>query len=343
MCHSFKNLAAFALSVLATVLAGCAAPQPCETCGAVAAREYDTVEIHVRHHARRLSSGQFACDSSLPFASLRAKARPEKLMQALLPPRLHSLTDNSQARRATILVGGIHDTYQYFDSWVAPLASADNLVLGWEHDHRATPMAISARLLAHDLADLRAAGIADITIVAHSIGGLVAKGAIDAITRDGRAHTFERLDLHAFGSPWGGFALLDVALRMPGSDAMSRTFGYPMAPELRPASGFLASLAQAMPGNGTLHMYVGMADHVALPLQSASRARHASAEAIAASLTTIDKLAHGDYSRATTLARLVRQVQARPCQTVQTAQTARCTPTLARPHCAEELALAPNH
>jgi hypothetical protein len=220
--------------------------------------------------------------------------------------RLRLLAGDPYARRAIILVAGIHDTYRYFDGWIDALGKGGDAVFGWDHDHRFMTMAQSAAVLAQDIRALGEHGATDIELIAHSIGGLVAKAAIDILSRAGAAPSFDRLDLQALGTPWGGFALVEYALLVPGSTAISKALGYPMAAELQPDSAFLAGLARPMPANGRMHIYVGDADHVALPFMSATRSRYASIEAYASMVTMIEGLGHGDYGRAPVFADVMK-------------------------------------
>lgn len=218
--------------------------------------------------------------------------------------RLQRLAGPDAAFHAYVLVGGIHDTYDYFGLWADTLSAGGRAVFGWNHDHRSSPMAAAAGMLAEDLRILHRSGTGSITLIAHSIGGLVSKGAIDRLEAANDASRFQRLDLHAFGTPWGGFDALRWALSVPGSQMVSTLFGYPMSHELVPGSAYLASLRRAMPGHGKLHLYVGENDRIALPARSGARRRHARIEPYAASVTTIEKLRHNDYSRALSLVAL---------------------------------------
>lgn len=199
---------------------------------------------------------------------------------------------------AVILVGGIHETSHYFDSWVAALASPNTVVMGWNHDHRAMSMRASARLLAGRISDLSAQGITDVTIVAHSMGGLVAKGAIDELSRTGKAKNFVRIEIRAFGTPWGGYTLADLVPVLPWSETISRAIGYPMGPDIGPHSDYMTSLAQPMPANGKLHIYVGTADHIARPEAFRTKARYKSIEARAVTIKDIEGFNHVAYNSA---------------------------------------------
>ncbi len=311
MRHLTKAGAACLSAALLWLIAGCAANPPCADCdyGVGASAENRPARIQTRYQAVH----QADCAKPVPVHAIDAgtHVRHGFMHAAASTARLHLLKGNTQARRVVILVGGIHDNYHYFDNWVPLLASMETLVIGWDHDYRSMTLAGSANLLAQDLARLHQAGIVDVTLVAHSIGGLVTKGAIDGLTRNRQAHAFQRLDLHAFGTPWGGFAIVGMVLKVPGSATMSVALGYPMATELKPGSNYLNSLSKPMPANGRLHLYAGNADHVALPVRSVTRRRYALIEANAASVTTIDGFLHNDYSKSTTLAGMVRQLGAR--------------------------------
>lgn len=206
-----------------------------------------------------------------------------------------SPVDELQITHAVILVGGIHETSHYFDGWVPALAAPDTVVLGWDHDHQTTSMKESARLLARRISELSAQGITDVTIVAHSMGGLVAKGAIDELSRRGEAERFAHLEIRAFGTPWGGYAFADMVPFLPGSETISTAIGYPMGPDIGPHSDYMKNLAQPMPANGELHIYLGTADNIARPEGARTKERYKSIEARAVSVMDIEGFNHVAY------------------------------------------------
>ncbi|MBC8737142.1 alpha/beta hydrolase [Paraburkholderia sp. UCT31] len=199
---------------------------------------------------------------------------------------------------AVILVGGIHDTYHYWDSWKENLNGPDNVVIGYNHDHTKDTMPNSAHELAHLIDGLKEKGITEVTVVAHSMGGLVAKGALDELARDGQAADFKHIDLHTFGTPFGGFALAEPAHLMPGGAAISNAVGFPMGPDIGPGSPYMKSLAQDWPANMDFHMTVGSKDHVALPAASSTHERYNEIEAKAQSITVVEGYQHTDYRNA---------------------------------------------
>lgn len=309
--------AAYLAALLAAPLFGCASYDPCPTSvsssghSGSAARTRTSLPVH---HAVTESSSVGVSGDDLVGAPLSIG-------------QLQPIAGDLRSGHAIILIGGIHDSYHYFDSWVDALSPSGNLILGWDHDHRSMPMADSAEVLAHDIRLLGKAGATHITIVAHSIGGLISKGAIDALAQAGDAQKFTQLDLHALGTPWGGFAVVRVALKVPGSKMLSTLVGYPMAFELVPDSDYLTSLRRPMPANGRLHLYVGGDDTIALPTTSRTKRRYALTEANATTITTIAGFRHNDYGKAPSLASRTRDVggagqqcRDRPCKLVTNLQ-----------------------
>lgn len=68
---------------------------------------------------------------------------------------------------------------------------------------------------AAELRRLAAAGDDDLTVVAHSLGAITMKGALDRLRRpDGHLEGFRRLRLVALGAPWAGVTAADLALHL---------------------------------------------------------------------------------------------------------------------------------
>lgn len=211
---------------------------------------------------------------------------------------LEVLSSGETPHKAVILVGGIHNNYTYFDSWKESLAAKDTVVMGFDHDHQSEPMSKGAHNLAEAIHALHERGIDDVTVVAHSMGGLVSKGALNELARTGESADFKHMELHTFGTPYGGFAAADLALVIPGSTAVSNAIGYPMGPEIGPHSDYMESLAQKWPDNMEFHVYQGTTDKVAAPDASFTKDRYADITSHADSMVLMEGFQHDEYVEA---------------------------------------------
>lgn len=208
---------------------------------------------------------------------------------------------NDGPTRAVIVFGGIYETYHYWDSWLPLLAAPQTNIYGFDHDHTSTDMRTAARLLAGEIAQLADIGIVDVTVIAHSMGGLVAKAALDELVENDNAVKFVRVELRAFGTPWGGFLFAEPAHFLPGSALVSRVIGLPMGPDIGPQSAFMESLDNPLPPNMHLNLYVGSKDGMASPGMYLTRRRYEAIENIAESVTVLEGLGHKDYCNSTAL------------------------------------------
>jgi pimeloyl-ACP methyl ester carboxylesterase len=209
---------------------------------------------------------------------------------------MHLLSGSGDgSTRAVIVFGGIYESYHYWDSWLPSLAAPQTNVYGFDHNHTSTDMRMAAHLLASELGRLNDAGIVNVTIIAHSMGGLVAKAALDELVASGNAAKFARVELYAFGTPWGGFLFAEPAHILPGSVFISHLIGLPMGPDIGPQSGFMQSLSKPLPANMRLNLYVGSEDRMASPGMYLTRKRYDAVEAIAGSVTFLEGLRHKDY------------------------------------------------
>lgn len=233
-----------------------------------------------------------------PYQTTPTFSHVAEAKNSLAQDKLELISGDASATHAIIFVGGIHsDNYHFFDKWAPSLDTPGTTVMGWVHDHQSATMTDSAKSLADAVGNLKDFGITHVTIIAHSMGGLVAKGAIDELSRNGEAAGFDQVDLHAFGTPWGGFAMAELT-KLPGAGLVSEAIGYPMGPEMRPSSDYIESLARPMPGSGQLHLYVGTADKTALPGSNLTEEPYKAIEAIAASVVEIYGYGHDSYNEA---------------------------------------------
>lgn len=209
--------------------------------------------------------------------------------------KLAYVAGDSPAAKAVVVVGGIHDTYGHFSAWTPALEASDTLVVGFDHDHRSSTMKEASEELAHAIQALREHGVEEVTVVAHSMGGLVSKAALDLMVESGTSKEFAQIDLHALGTPWGGFALASL----PGSGFFGTMFGYPMGGEMSPGSDFMKGLSAVdWPENMSFSVYQGSADNVSLPSVLATHERYDATTSKADVVITIEGYAHMDYVRA---------------------------------------------
>lgn len=199
------------------------------------------------------------------------------LLATVLPAHatLHQVNSGS-SENVLVLVGGIDNSWRY---WASLLEDRHGwAVFGWVHDYRrATSLADSAAQLRDDLVPVLRRRPARLRIVAHSLGGLVARRALYELLQssdyDGIA-----VDLIAAGTPWGGHWSGLLAASMPGGALVSRWLGVPMGPEMAPTSRFLLELTQPLPASVRFVIVESGADDIALGASVATRARY---EAIA--------------------------------------------------------------
>lgn len=71
----------------------------------------------------------------------------------------------------------------------------------------------NAEGFARELQQLGTSGARDVTIVAHSLGGMTSKGALDRLTdADGRIAAFDHVRFVALGVPWGGVSASNASM-----------------------------------------------------------------------------------------------------------------------------------
>lgn len=209
--------------------------------------------------------------------------------------KLAHISGSTGSHKAVIVVGGIHDTYKHFASWEKDLGKDGALVVGFDHNHQSSTMTASGKELADSIRELKAQGIDDITIVAHSMGGLVSKAAINDLAQTGDAQNFEKIDFHALGTPWGGFAVSSL----PFTETLAPLVGYPMGGEMAPNSEFMQKLsAQELPDNVHISIYQGLGDSVSIPGSQWTADRYNANLAQADAYITIEGYGHTDYRNA---------------------------------------------
>jgi hypothetical protein len=224
------------------------------------------------------------CTTSECYASQLAKA-DDSLVQIQYPPR-----------KAVILIGGINDNYNYFAPWSADLIKVGTVVFGFNHNHHSETMTVAAEHLELQLEKLAGNGFDEVELVAHSMGGLMARQALNILVSKGKAGEFKHLELHAFGTPWGGFALADLVRVMPFNVTISKQLGLPMALEIGSTSPFMTNLAQPWPANMRLFVYQGTHDKIAQCQSWVARERYRKNTDGALMIKYLQDIQHDNYN-----------------------------------------------
>lgn len=199
-----------------------------------------------------------------------------------------------QEKRAAVLVGGVGEDWRYFSSWVPGLQKQGLCVFGFAYDHTTSTMPEGADLLSRDLETLREQGFSEILLLAHSMGGLVAKRALQTAPMDGGADPVS-VHFHAYGTPWGGFFWANFARFTPGADFVLRRTGLPMAVDIGSTSAFMVSLQSPLPPNVSTTLHNSLADTVATPQTWDGKQLFASATEQAQQVRTYSDLGHAEY------------------------------------------------
>lgn len=206
--------------------------------------------------------------------------------------KLVLLSGDPSSTSATVVVGGIHDTFKHFESWEGSLAAPDRAVYGFDHNHQSMTMAEAATLLADGLRGLSDRGTSSVEVIAHSMGGLVSKAGLNELASSGDAGKFDNIELHALGTPWGGFALA----ALPGASLFGPAVGYPMAGEMSPGSEFMEKLSSnEWPSNMSMSVYQGTADTVSTPSTPFTQERYDANVAGANAYVTVQGADHVGY------------------------------------------------
>lgn len=198
---------------------------------------------------------------------------------------------------AIVLVGGVNNTFRYFEPWFEVLEQQDSDVYGFTGDHRAKSMTDNAKDLADALEQLQAQGDKHITLLAHSMGGLVSKKALHLLQQRGTLEHFESVTLKTYGTPWGGNAWAELARLLPGTSWIAAIFSAPMAPEIGPNSPFMVSLREPLPSNVQFEVVHSVDDTVAQPTASSTTAQFNAILAQAKRVERLEAVDHDGFVR----------------------------------------------
>jgi len=203
---------------------------------------------------------------------------------------------------AAILIGGIGDSSTRLAGW-APLQSAPGQrVVGFDYDQKGTDLATNAQRLEVELLGLRREGVRRLSIIAYSMGGWIAKAALDRMTADGTIAEFESVQLVALATPWGGFERANIAWHLrsfptPGlARALSRVMERPMGFEVGSATPFIHALRAPLPAHVAFYICEGGADEVATPRTRREWENYEAVVALARRRIRIPGATHRDMS-----------------------------------------------
>jgi hypothetical protein len=242
---------------------------------------------------RRISFATIGLISGLLISGCDTPPRADQFLATVLAPLVTTRSD-----RAVVLIGGINDnTQRVFEPWHGQLQKSGAAIYKFTADHRSQQMSASAVQLANALERLRAEGVTDVTIHAHSMGGLVAKRSLHLLETQGLLLRFTRVRLAAYGTPWGGFWWGDLARSIPGSWVIVWALRMPMTYEIGSTSEFMQSLRKALPVNVSFIVVESADDLVARPSDSASKSQYAAILAQATTVRRLTNVRHFDYMK----------------------------------------------
>jgi hypothetical protein len=203
---------------------------------------------------------------------------------------------------AAILIGGINDSWRQLAGWAPLHAAAGRRVVGFAYDQKRTDLATSAETLEVALLGLRRDGVRRLHITAYSMGGWIAKAAIDRMVADGAVGEFESVELVALATPWGGFDRANLAWKLrwfptPGlARRISQALERPMGFEVGSATPFIHDRRAPLPANVTFYVCEGGADEVATPRTRQERENYEAVVALARRRIRIPGARHDDMS-----------------------------------------------
>lgn len=206
---------------------------------------------------------------------------------------LRNLQEN-ESSQAIVLVGGFGSDFTYFEPWMPALKDSAASIFGFVDNHRSSTMDESSEALLTELNLLSLKGFTHVTILAHSMGGLVASKALHKLgTND--ASRLVSIELRTYGTPWGGFFMANFARWVPGSQAVAKLLGFPMGAEIGSKSDFMESLHEPLPDNVKLVIYESKDDAVAYPKVASAVSQYESILTQASEVHRLSQVGHDDF------------------------------------------------
>lgn len=183
-----------------------------------------------------------------------------------------AVQENIESKKAIVFVGGVNDTYHFWDKHIESLKDKDVLVLGYEgvggkgsSPHNVEYMDQNAKHIADGIRKLQENGINDVQIVAHSLGGVVAKKALHILEDSKFLDEKNKIKFTAVSSPLGGFALAAPGEYLPLFSQISKATKIAMASDMSPMGKFYQSISRPMPSQIESRMIQSLDDKTAQP------------------------------------------------------------------------------
>jgi hypothetical protein len=199
-----------------------------------------------------------------------------------------------------VLVGGMGETWRALDGWDALHASAGRRVCGYDYDSCRQSMSEAATGLEAEIEGLAAGGTRELFVTGYSMGGWIAKAALDQMAESGSLQRFDRVDLVTLGTPWGGYSRGNAPWHLRGFPTPGAARGFarmihrPMAFEIGAKSDFVRARQAALPEHVRFVMYDGGADRTASPRTREEQENYAAVVDAATRHVSVPGASHGD-------------------------------------------------
>lgn len=224
----------------------------------------------------------------LSFISIAAAISPVYAKEN----NLLEISTNCEQRHAVVLVGGYGQDWRYFRPWVEQLVAQDACVFGFTSDHTQELMSQTSKDLSEVLLSLQKKDFARTTILAHSMGGLIARHSLGGIPS---GELTNPVVLHTYGTPWGGFFWANLSRWTPFGASLMRTLRVPMSTEIGTTAKFMLSLRDQLPEGVRLVVHHSEDDHTARPQSEEAREGFAWALGVASEVHTYRGVGHSEY------------------------------------------------
>lgn len=128
-------------------------------------------------------------------------------------PRLVKLSPSNPQGEVVVFIHGIMGDPANQESLIREAQAQGKQVYVMAYDTMRFGASRNSEGFARELERLSATGVKHVTIVAHSLGGMTSKGALDRLTdANGKIAAFDSIRFVAVGVPWGGVSAANAAM-----------------------------------------------------------------------------------------------------------------------------------